>query len=709
MATSGKDRQAAWRERRREAGLTIHPERLRPGFRRTDIKGPKRWLFIDTEGANDPKGVYGDPGRQWTFLITAADSEGNEWYMYRGRPLTTSDMLWFIIRLPRRGYKFGGYFFQYDLDQMFSGLPEDKLRRLYGTVTERGLPVLHDVFLLSRFNTQATIILPKYQMQEPPDDIQRLPGPRRVIWDVGKFYQAKLTTAIDNWQVASQEEADFVARYKDVRQSFDLDYWNQNSRELIIYSLIENRLAARLQEKFDRTSADAGYPLTSWYGAGSMAKAMMRRHGIKDHLSARRPFKRYRREEDDFALQLPATYYGGRFEILRPGVFDPVYEYDIRSAYPASYRFLPCLVHGQWSLRKTPGEIINPHDLYVVSWTLKDSDVWGPFPYRRKERICYPAYGDQHMVWGEELIAALRIWPRAAKHGDYGICVFSSWHYRTQCDCHPFDWIDSVYQRRKRLGKDSAGYPLKLGMNAIYGSLASTLGSEFDGHQLDGWCEPRWAALITAWTRARLLDALYLAGGARADHVLMFATDAIYSTKPIALDLTDVLGGWESHTYERGGLIIQPGLYHLRGQDLTTKLKGRGIEFRDIQERIGLMYKAFYQRGARARVTIPLRPRYLGTRLMLHRNNIKGAYRWEALERELSFDPSTKRERRNGAWMPRSRESFGPWDLDDVTGNRHRRMDTLMREEVYEADEAEVELRVAEMTNDAQPLGPYAM
>lgn len=705
---TGAERQAAWRNRQRAAGLPIHPERLRPGFKRMDVSGPKRWLFLDTEGANDPDGVYGDPGRQWTFLICAADAYGNEWSLYRGRPLTTRDMLWFILKLPKKPYKFGGYFFQYDLDQMFSGLPEDSLRRLYGTVTEKGLPILYEGFVLSKFNTQATIIRPQEPLTEPPDDIQGFRGPRRVIWDVGKFYQAKLTTAVENWGVATEEEQAYIEKFKSLRQSFDLDYWRDHGGELIRYSLIENRLGARLQEKFDKTSAEAGYPLTSWYGAGSMAKVMMKRHGISDHLKARKPFKRYKHQEDDFAIALPAAYYGGRFEIQKPGIFSPVYEYDIRSAYPASYRTLPCLMHGEWKLRRKATDI-NSNDLYVVSWNIADNDVWGPFPYRHKERICYPMQGDHHLVWGEELGAALSIWPRAARHGQRGIYIYTSWHYTTKCDCQPFKWIDSVYERRKALGKDTRGYPLKLGMNAIYGSLASVLGSEFDGTEIRGWCEPRWASLITAWTRARLLDALKQAGGAKSKAVLMFATDAIYATEPIDLDLTDVLGGWESHLYENGGLIIQPGLYHLRGQDLQSKLKGRGIEFRDIQERIEALYDAYEREGARAVCTIPLRPRYLGTRLMLHRNNLRGAWRWEAMTRDLSFDPSTKRQFRNGDWMPRHVSSFNAWEPDDSSGNRHRRMDFLMRQESYSPDSAELELRAAELVNESQPEGPNAL
>lgn len=679
-------RQARWRETRRAQGLTIHPERDKRRARglpaRPELHS-KPWLFIDTEGANDPEGRFGDPGRQWTYLICAASDDGFEKSLCLGRPLRTVEMLEFILSLPggKKGtHKLGGFFFSYDICQILHELPEERLRRLYGVGPSHG-PIRWRKLMLGLFNTQLRVLVPRVQWPEDPEKLNQVRDvlASRVIWDVGKFYQSSLLKAIENWKVATEEEAVFIERMKSERTAFDLRYWEHNGPELIAYSLLENRLAARLQDKFDRTAVELGYPLTSWYGAGSMAKAMLGPMGVKAQLENRQPIRRAKRWQDDFASWLPYAYFGGRFEIKAPGIYKPVYEYDLRSAYPASYRSLPCLIHGRWRLdRRQAGEDIGPHDLLIVDWRIHPADIWGPFPYRDKDGgISYPQVGQDHAVWGVELLAALELWRqsgrsqggRGARNGSSGIAVGRHWRYVSECSCHPFGWIDRVYSYRLQLGKDSAGYPLKLGMNAMYGTLASTLGASFeiddggDYFNFKGWCEPRWAGLITAWTRAKLLDALRLAGGPRSESPIMFATDAIYTTAPVdGLEISERLGDWEAHRFPHGGLLIQPGLYHLKGQKTQVKLKGRGITFRDMQTQIQEFYRVFEADGERGRVELHLSPRYMGLRLMLHRNDIEHAWRWLPMRREIAFDPSAKRQRmRSGRRMPRRPADY---DLD---------------------------------------------
>ena len=668
----------------------------------THRKG-KEWCFVDTEGANDP-----ETGRQWTYLICAASID-RAWRLYRGRPLTTHEMLHFILTLPKN-YKLGGFFFGYDVDQILRDVPEPTLRRLYGIGCEPK-PVDWDDYRLAVFNRKLIIGCPEGPL---PANAFEMEG--RGIWDVGRFYQCKLTTAIDNWKVATPAEAAFVARMKDQRQSFDVPYFIEHVDELTSYSLTENRLGVKLQTAFDQLAAENGYPLTQWYGAGSMAKAMMKVEGVRDHLDNRRPFRTYkppRGADVDKRLErhLPFSYFGGRFEIGAPGRYAPVYEYDLRSAYPAAYRMLPCLEHGEWIFRRNPptGEP-QPHSLYTVAWSIPPEHLFGPFPVRRKGgTIFYPQSGVQHRVWGEELIAAKLIWGDAISYQP------GWWEYRGKCDCHPFDWIDRVYQLRRQIGKDVKGYPLKLGMNAAYGSLASALGAEYDEQArqfTEGWCEPRWAGMITAWCRARLLDALRAAGPLEDSPVIMFATDAIYSTAPIDLDTADVLGGWEAHSFP-SGLLIQPGVYHLAGQDVKTKLKGRGVLQKDLQDHIDAFYEAWDRDGARGVVSIPLTPRYHGIRLQLHRGKLDGAWRWEAESRDIAFDPTTKREWRGGKWMPYDES----WAEQQSAPSQHfleliGHVSGAQASDEIGPQEAPLavpdEQRLEQYLMECQPSGPYA-
>src|ERR1700761_1625719 len=151
MARSGAERQAAYRARRRAKGLPLHPERER--------RAGRPWCFIDTEGGTDTEGVWGDRGRQYTFLICAASDDGFENYLYTGKPLATAEMLQFISRLPKK-YKFGGYFFGYDRDQILRTAPEHDLRTLYGTAKENGEPIVFGRFVVEAFASRLTVIAP---------------------------------------------------------------------------------------------------------------------------------------------------------------------------------------------------------------------------------------------------------------------------------------------------------------------------------------------------------------------------------------------------------------------------------------------------------------------------------------------------------------------------------------------------------------------
>jgi hypothetical protein len=57
------------------------------------------------------------------------------------------------------------------------------------------------------------------------------------------------------------------------------------------------------------------------------------------------------------------------------------------------------------------------------------------------------------------------------------------------------------------------------------------------------------------------------------DAILMCATDAVYSTKPLALPISDELGDWEQKTH--GSMfIVMPGVYWFPGEDGASKTRG---------------------------------------------------------------------------------------------------------------------------------------
>jgi hypothetical protein len=64
------------------------------------------------------------------------------------------------------------------------------------------------------------------------------------------------------------------------------------------------------------------------------------------------------------------------------------------------------------------------------------------------------------------------------------------------------------------------------------------------------------AGLITAITRASLIEAI----AKDPQSVVMIATDAVFSTRPLPLDIGDGLGQWEEKVWP-DLFIAQPGVY----------------------------------------------------------------------------------------------------------------------------------------------------
>lgn len=613
--------------------------------RKRKATAPKTWCGIDTEAVTDTEGRWGDVGKTYPMVITAAAADGFERWLFKDRPLRTGEIIkWLIWTLPRKGYGYCGFFFDYDQSMILQTVPEAILADLYRadekwTLVTPQQTAIAGPYIIDRFSTRITFAQPVVPPTEIPEDMFHLRGPRIDIWDVGKFYSQSFAKVLSNYpDLVTPAEAAFIERMKAQRADFSAPYWDANHAEIIRYSLLENRLLARIQNRFDQDAADQGYPLRSWYGAGSLAKSMLTHEKVVSHLKDSPPIPEPMWEPIDW------SYFGGRFEIQRPGVIEEeVWEHDITSAYPASYRVLPCRIHGAWRHRASRPKVTSPNDLYRVRWRVQDSR-FGPFPVRdRGYAVCYPHTGEG-WFWGHEVIPAINIWNN--RH----IVIKEAWVYnREACDCSsplPLDWIYAPYERRRALGKAAKGYPLKIGMNAVYGSLVSPLSRKY-------W-DPIWGSMITSYCRGEILGAMSRASS--LDTVLMLATDAIYSTERLDLPEGPELGQWEIQSVGAGGILIQPGLYHF--PDVETgeaKFKSRGINKQDAVDNIGLFYDEWARHGAAGRVTLQLRPRFIGIRTGLHRGKLaEVSWRWtEAETRDISFDPVKKRLWTDEGWMPR--------------------------------------------------------
>jgi hypothetical protein len=231
--------------------------------------------------------------------------------------------------------------------------------------------------------------------------------------------------------------------------------------------------------------------------------------------------------------------------------------------------------------------------------------------------------------------------------------VHDVWIAQSNCGCRAFDWVQALFDERNRLGKNERGYPLKLGLNALYGKLAQRRVGLAPFHDAGA------AGLITAIARARLLEAI----GCDPDAIVMVATDAVFSKHPLPLDIGDGLGQWDYK--ERPDLFIaQPGVYFSptelgEAADSGDVIKSRGVKRSVIGKAAPLFLETFEQfhnlmRDPEKRAIL-LKERkfhevpvtvsaFYGHKLALARGKPILAAKWEDVTRVETFEWASKRD-----------------------------------------------------------------
>lgn len=474
-----------------------------------------------------------------------------------GGRLSTEQCLDFILSIPAKARPFA-YAFNYDLTKILTDC-DDEI-----------------IYLLFR---------PELR-QRPPDKQQFGPYPVRwkgyslnylgskfsvskgkrstVIWDVFKFFQAKFTKALADWRIATEEELAEMRRMKDQRNIFD----RLERRDILRYCLDECRKMAALTRKLIDAHERAGLMLRAYHGAGSTASCVLKSMKI-DKVTRTGP------PEMDHAVA--SAFFGGRFENRVVGVIrGPLYSRDISSAYPYQTTFLPCLDCGIWRLTRNRRDL-ELAQTAIVRYTLGEApkDIcWGPLPFRSNDgSICFPAESGGGWVWLSEFLAAERAFPH--------VHFIEAWVYHTDCDHRPFRDIPRLYLERLKLGKEGPGIVLKLGINAVYGKLAQSKGIR---PPFQSWI---WAGMITAGTRAQILDMLRLHSDRR--NLYMIATDGIYSAEnfiaPPPQDTGTMtehnkpLGGWETKRIDSDMFAARPGIYYPLNpsSDQINAIRARGV------------------------------------------------------------------------------------------------------------------------------------
>ena len=591
------------------------------GERKRGASRPKPYFCgIDGEGQGRNPHVY--------FLLAAAAADGRKWFIERAEGLGTAECLDFMLNLPNAARLFA-YSFNYDLTKILKDIPAEHLYLLARPDKRRGKrgprAIVWGKYKLNLVATKFTI-----------EDTET--RKRRVVWDVWKFFRGKFVSALKDWKIEAALDA--IEQMKEKRSNFDRES-KDTVRE---YCFSECVALAKLVEKLTDACSRANIPLTSYYGAGSIASAILDNMNIKK-LRGRYP--------PEMMEAIACAFYGGRFEHIVVGkIEEELRGYDISSAYPYQTCFLPCLLHGNWE-RTTSWRRVENARAACIRYSLRAKnapEVWGPFPFRTEDgSIIFPASSGGGWVWREEFLAGARLF----KNVEFE----EAWVFESDCDCPPpFAATAQFYLQRLALGKDAAGTVIKLGMNSEYGKLAQSSGSA----PYQDW---GWAGMVTSGTRGQLLDFLGL--HERPENMLLAATDGVYTREKIVCpEPRDTgtesavkygklpLGSWDpadGKLVSKGLFAARPGIYFpLNPTDEEVEaFRARGIS-RSVLVREHKRIVEAWENGE-PEMIVPSVTRFVGMKSGTLRNR-KGECRrtdscgeWVEREIRLSFDPAPKR------------------------------------------------------------------
>ena len=458
-----------------------------------------------------------------------------------------------------------------------------------------------------------------------------------VIYDVLPFFQTSFVKACDSYLGDNFLHRDVIVEQKANRGTFTReDYklvaqYNQYELDNLV------SLAVELRKRLDKV----GIRIKRWDGPGAIAAELLSRYNIQDYMAE---------PPTPVAEAARFAYSGGRFEIVKMGVSDePVYEYDINSAYPYALQFLPNLRNGKW--KHYTGDYIpypkkrETFALYHAFYSEPDNSThsWKlggrkhPRPLFKRVangNIFYPekTFG---WFWASEIFEAIEYCKRYPGE----LTILECWVFiENDPTDKPFSFVPELYAERQRLkaAGDGANVGLKLGLNSMYGKLAQQVGWQIDRytkqlrkppfHQLE------WAGFTTAMCRSLVLHAAIDC----LENVVAYETDALFVTKRLThLQISSELGDWEETIFENLS-YIQSGFYFgtIDGKQIV---RSRGVD-KDSIDREGVEKSFLHYGSYEARSS-----RFVTAGQALYQNWDDWTT-WQTNPREITaFTPHTKR------------------------------------------------------------------
>lgn len=539
-------------------------------------------------------------------LVEGGDTQAHWLGTLDKKPLRSVEILEWLVSLPEKfgpesgypnGVNFVSFSFGYDATQICADIPYGKGREIAnrkepGEARRRSGYIWYKNYLI-KYTKGKKLEIKRLRDEREPRKQWLKDGVVESDWDcdayiciydVFGFFQSSFVKAVENLirpGYIKKEDWEEVKTMKGEREEFA----NVSLDAIKLYCERELTMLAKectvLRDGFDKLplgKGEAGIRLKSWSGAGSAAGAFLRAIDLpKKHYSADIATDNISVQQ----LRAHHAFFGGRIELLRQGYAkdQPLWVYDIASAYPFICTQLPSMRDGIWEhgdkLSFEELKIKSPSilSMFCVRWNFPQTSMehdlqipFFPFPYRVRQKglVQFPPSGHAWLMrddlqagieWFETFFAGVPL--------EEGMVIEEYSIFHPTNDERPYDFLPELYERRKKLKKlgDILEKCIKLVINSLYGKTVQSVG---EPGKVPSCACPYYGAAITAGCRAQLLRAALKAPYA----IVSFMTDGIVSTHSLDLgerlkksDATDVqLGDWE-YKEVKSGFFLASGIY----------------------------------------------------------------------------------------------------------------------------------------------------
>ena len=481
----------------------------------------KYGMKIPTRKKNHPvNGLDTETYQGYAKLIT--DSDGNSIF-----PHNIDDVLTFLTRKSLRSHHNFFFNIRFDFQAMMKYLDPKSLYELY---------------MSSKLEYKG------YKLKYIPKKLLSITKSGNVhkFYDVNNFYESSLGECATRY-LGKEKNVEHIDR---PRLNVDLQYWNDNEKDIVKYCVSDSKLTKELGILLQQEVIHLfGFPAQQYLSKASLSKEYFRRTCDIPEL------KRIPKEAIAFAFN---SYHGGRFEIVKRGYFKYAELLDINSAYPYHISNLTDYSKGQWYKVSEP-DFDSLYGFYFCEVDVP-YDTFTPLPFvLDTDTTVYP-YGKFMTFLTKNEIETY------SKYIDIDVKI--GYECRGKDKIYPFkEAMEELYSYKKDTPKTHYKYSLiKKIMNSLGGSFYEK--TEIDLIKYVGKLfNPVFATKMMSNTRIQLFEEAMK----HANHVIGFATDSILYDTSIDATTNTKMGGWG---IDGSGetIVLRSGVYKI-----ADKLKSRGF------------------------------------------------------------------------------------------------------------------------------------